>query len=536
LSKGQRLVLWLVGLGAIGLIFVLGAANLYLGDLNQDEGWYLYAARLVSQGQLPYQDFAYTQAPVLPFVYSLAQSWVDRWGVAGGRMFTWCLGFVSILAASGLAARLAAPGARWASALLALVLIAGNVYQSYFTTVVKTYALCAFFLSTGLLALTYSRKNGFVAFLSGVLLVMAGGTRISAGGVAATAFCYLAWQSRRIGFRPFLAFAVGSGLTAVVIFLPLFFAAPEGFLFGVIQYHSGRSAGSLLQTLIFKAGFISRLVQAYFWPIALAAVLLIGRWCNKSRSVETLLDMPWFSGLVWAALAFVTLMHFAAPVPYEDYQVMLFPLFCAALAPALIRWTCTAADSPRIDARRVTGLLSIVFVVSVLSAFSSPINQSWFILGRDRIWWKMKEQPDLQRLQDVARWINEMAPPGDMILTQDTYLAVEAGLTVPRGMEMGPFSYFPAFDRAKADKLHLLNRESMEELLRTTPAGIAAFSGYGLSIYSPEVQEINEEDYAVFWSIVYDRFEDVLDVPAFGQGHTTLKVLAASDAKRDGFK
>jgi hypothetical protein len=537
LSKVQRLMMWAVGMASIGLIAILGAANLYFGDLNQDEGWYLYAARLVSQGDLPYRDFAFTQAPVLPFVYALAQSWMDHWGLAGGRLFSWVLGFLSALAAAGIAARLALPGRRLLSALVAFALIAGNVYQSYFTTVVKTYALCAFFLSTGLLALTYCRRSGLLTFLSGVLLVLAGGSRISAGGVAAVAFCFLFWQARKIGWRPFMAFAAGSILTAAVVFIPLFLAAPEGFLFGVIQYHSGRTAGSLMQTLVFKAGFVSRLVQAYFWPIAVAVMLLAWRWINVS--VATALRcreeerpngvgrLQFFPSLIWTALALVTLVHFSAPVPYEDYQVMLFPIFCAALAPAMVRVVCMTENSI-VEPRRANWLLTVMLIVSVMSAFSSPINQSWFIQGRDRIWWKMKEQPDLRRLQEVASWINEVLPPGELILTQDTYLAVEAGLTVPRGMEMGPFSYFPAFDRTKADTLHVLNRESMLELLKTTPARMAAFSGYGLSIYSPEVQEIAEEDQAAFWAVVDSRYAHVMDIPSFGQGHTVLKILMAT--------
>ena len=54
---------------------VLGAAAVWMGGLNQDEGWYLYAANLVAEGKVPYRDFFYTQGPLLPFVYS-AFTWV----------------------------------------------------------------------------------------------------------------------------------------------------------------------------------------------------------------------------------------------------------------------------------------------------------------------------------------------------------------------------------------------------------------------------------------------------------------------------
>jgi len=38
------------------------------GSLNQDEGWYLYAAQMVRDGKFPYHDFFFTQGPALPFV------------------------------------------------------------------------------------------------------------------------------------------------------------------------------------------------------------------------------------------------------------------------------------------------------------------------------------------------------------------------------------------------------------------------------------------------------------------------------------
>ena len=81
-----------IGVLALALYVALGALNLKWGDLNQDEGWYLYGARLVKEGRVPYRDFAFTQGPVMPYVYAHAQSWVDRWGVAGGRLVTGLLG------------------------------------------------------------------------------------------------------------------------------------------------------------------------------------------------------------------------------------------------------------------------------------------------------------------------------------------------------------------------------------------------------------------------------------------------------------
>ena len=65
---------WLRVICTITLISVflyVGYFTITFAQLNSDEGWYLYAAKQVYQGQRLYQDFAYSQMPLLPYVYGL---------------------------------------------------------------------------------------------------------------------------------------------------------------------------------------------------------------------------------------------------------------------------------------------------------------------------------------------------------------------------------------------------------------------------------------------------------------------------------
>ena len=81
---------------AIFAMVVLGTAAVWMGALNQDEGWYLYAANLFADRKIPYRDFQYTQGPLLPLVYSFF-TWVwNAWGLLGARVFTLLIGLVSI--------------------------------------------------------------------------------------------------------------------------------------------------------------------------------------------------------------------------------------------------------------------------------------------------------------------------------------------------------------------------------------------------------------------------------------------------------
>jgi 4-amino-4-deoxy-L-arabinose transferase-like glycosyltransferase len=63
-------------LSTLGGVYLLGHACRY-GVINADEGFYAIAARSVSEGKIPYRDFAYTQMPFLPYLNGL---WMEIFG------------------------------------------------------------------------------------------------------------------------------------------------------------------------------------------------------------------------------------------------------------------------------------------------------------------------------------------------------------------------------------------------------------------------------------------------------------------------
>ena len=98
---------WLL---AAGCALCVAYFAIWYGGLNQDEGWYLYAAQMVRAGKMPYRDFFFTQGPALPFVYSsLTGIWSQGSplsGLLGGRIVTFLLGLFSTACAVGLVRRL----------------------------------------------------------------------------------------------------------------------------------------------------------------------------------------------------------------------------------------------------------------------------------------------------------------------------------------------------------------------------------------------------------------------------------------------
>ncbi len=511
MDKFNLTVLWLLGLLVIGLLY---AANIYLGNLNQDEGWYLYTARLLAGGQVPYRDFAYTQGPVMAGVYALVDPLVARFGLLAGRIFTGLLGLGAISAGAALAGRLAPAG--WKPfAIISCVFLTGiNVYQGYYFTVVKTYSLAALFLMTGLLFFVRAARTGGIgaAIGAGLLLALASGVRISTGIVLVPCGLYLVFTYKRLGHAAWLSFGLAGILTLVGLFLPFYLVAHEGWLFGMFEYHSQRQAAEGLMHWLVKGGFISRLVQAYLIGFVLLIILFFTGAQRTNRDGLRL--------TLWASLILVSLVHLSAHFPYEDYQVVLYPLFGALLSSGLAR--VLARDEATHWKRLIPAIL---FFACTASAFSSPINQDWMVIGRDRIWWPIKDQPDLVKLQETARKIRTHAPGGGILFTQDAYLAVEANMQLPDNMAMGIFSYYPEWERERAEQVHVMNRAMLDEALSRTNAAVAAFSEFSFSIQCPEIIELSQKKRDKLVDKLEERYELQETVEHFGHGHTRLKIF-----------
>src|SRR5436190_16981878 len=61
---------------SVSVIYFAGLAHYaQRRPVDGDEGYYATAARLVWEGNVPYRDFFYQQAPLLPYLYS----WI--WGI-----------------------------------------------------------------------------------------------------------------------------------------------------------------------------------------------------------------------------------------------------------------------------------------------------------------------------------------------------------------------------------------------------------------------------------------------------------------------
>lgn len=466
---------------------VLAFAAVWLGALNQDEGWYLYAARLVSEGKIPYRDFFYTQAPVMPIVYAAFVSVWNSFGLLGGRILTFALGAAGIMFACALAWRLSPAGRRGEAALVTFLLLGSNLYHLYFIAIPKTYALASLFVAAGFYLLSFAdasrRRCAVFAAAAGLSLALASGTRISLGIMLPVVGFSLLFAFRRLRWT-FLWFGLGgaAGLAAVYGFFLCDPASRAG-LFAAQAYHAARGGFDP----VFTIGSVSRLVR---WYLPLFVVLGLGSFRDGKV-------------LLWSAVA-VFLLQMLAPFPYEDYQVPVMGMLAVFAAVNFAGRGDSRAD---VGQRRLLLVLGLAWA----TAFGSPLLEKWTTNGQDRFWTLKKDKCELAQLRDVARMIEEEDPHGDMLLTQDLYLAIETGRHVPKGLEMGPFS--------------ILSDEEWRSLLASAPCRIAALSGYSFAIDPPRCDETPSERQLEYWRILKGVYDLVAVEERFGQNATSLLVL-----------
>ena len=506
---------WLPWLLAAAVALCVAFFSIWFGGLNQDEGWYLYSAQMVRAGRLPYRDFFFTQGPALPFIYSaLAGVWAPGSplsGLLGGRVVTFLFGLFATACAVALVRRLVPEERRGRASLVVFALLACNVYHVYFTTIPKTYALGSLFVLAGFLLV--SCRSPFAAFAGGLSLAFATGTRISLLLILPVVGVTLLVKFRDFRWR-FLWFGLGGALGLFLTYgLFALDAVSRAALLAAQNYHAARGGFDPF----FALGSVSRLARGYAaLGMVLFGVLMTRRPApNEPRLPVEQSTMLWMMGISFAA---VFLLQLSAPFPYDDYQVPLMGLLTVLIAS----WYC-----------RRGGAAWFAVLAAALVSFTSPLLQEWATYAQDRFWSQKKEMTELAKLRKMGKLVNALDPGGTEILTQDLYLAVETGRTVPQGLEMGPFSYFPGMTTEEARAAHVLNRELMDDLLDSAPCRLAACSGYAFAISAPTCKETTFDEVRRLFRVLKRRYELTATEANFGQNATTLMFLTRRDAPRE---
>lgn len=514
----------------LGFAFlILQHFNLHYGEINQDEGWYLYISKMIHNGASLYRDVAYTQGPVLPTVYGFLIDLFKIDSVFDGRLLNLSIQLLANIVFALTVYFWAPKHKRVFYASLALVLFVLNVYQNYYTTLVKTYSLSNLLSALSLLFFILSQKralkwNDFLLLLAGFFAVATVANRSSLLPLPAFSLLFLMLSGKAALRQSFFYFS-GGCLAFASFYLPALMANPENFFFFNLHFHQLREAEN---GLLYKVGFISRMVQNYFLLSAMSIVIgflhlrrfLPLRLKSKWEYLRPRRDRGLFLLFLSISLA-CTFIHFSAPFPYDDYQsiVMVFWVLTLVLA-----YDSVSGLPGRLEKSLI---FYSVFIIAIGSSFSSPINQQWFQAERDRIWFKVKEQSSLEQLGMVSEKIKALMPQGEnTLLTQDTYLAFQSGLNIPPAYAMGPFSFFPDWSNEECEKRNVINAERIISDIESGDFPVLALSEYSFAISSPQIEAWPETKRQKIWERIDENYNLVETISPFGQAGTLLRLYS----------
>ena len=339
--------------------------------IDGDEGFYLLASRLVLEHKIPYFDFFYHQAPLLPYAYGL---WTKLFGISWYSARGLSAALTSILGLL-IYEHVCHETRRLAAGLAAVVLFASSTFIFAWFPIVKTYSLAALFLFGAYVIVTrHSRSSPpwLVAF-AGLLFGLSVDTRSYVVGIAPIFLWWMFRQPETSNSVARILWFLGGFTIGIAGSLYLFFAAPHLFLFNNFGYHAIRTDKGLIgdwRGKIYTARIV--LFGAEYNGIQfsiLSAVSFVAILVSRMRRRATVLAF-----LIAFILGFISIL----PTPsFAQYFCMCMPFLIVAAA-------CGASDyvtSLRAARPKPITVLASVAVLAAFVASSVPSFRRYVVTG-----------------------------------------------------------------------------------------------------------------------------------------------------------
>lgn len=438
-----------------------------LGRSIIDEGVFLTAGRLVYEGQLPYRDFPFSQAPVVAYLYGIV---VHLFGssVLAGRLLSFVLGLLGLGAAVWIARALAGRLAAGIVLLLSML----NLPALWVAGTVRTQSVSTPLTMLSVLALAMPRRGALGWALSPSLMLWATGARLTN---ALALLAILGWVALQLRAQPKRLAAVAALVSAqaLVIFAPVL-AAPRAAAFHLLTAQLGRGerAGptqtSFGREVAEKFSIFAEPETSFFVICSLGLVIAVALAMRLRRGWRPDFARPLAEpGTAQLTLLGLALLVFLPHLLLNRGFLTYFVTSSALLIPAIaIGVAALARETSRI---RVPALGAVIALLIAGAAMVPSHLGAWVGSGPS----------SFRHFREVAREVRTLAGPGCTIVTMETALAVEAGCRVLPGLEYSLFSYFPHLGDDEAEARGVLNaarlaarvREHRPELIVLGPRG-----------------------------------------------------------------
>ena len=217
----------------------------YLRYIDGDEGHFIFAGKLVTQGKAPYQDFFYQQMPLMPYIYA-AWFWLTGVSWNGARLLT---ALISIFSTFIVGWCVFKESHKKYAAVAALLLMAACTTVFVWFSTVKVHALSFLLLIMAYAIWSYApgRERKILRCVVGVLIAFSLNIRLMMLVVIPAFYldlwldktCYSKKWPQALYFT--LGLVLGCGMD--YYFLAV---CPECFFFDNIGYHAIRSGDGFI--------------------------------------------------------------------------------------------------------------------------------------------------------------------------------------------------------------------------------------------------------------------------------------------------
>ena len=479
--------------GIASLIF------LEMGQVNGDEGWYLYGSKLAMQGQLPYRDFAYTQMPLLPYIYGVIQIVYPSlwWGRLTSIVISLGIFVLGVVAARRVA------GTR-AGAITALFL-AAFTFGIYFNTIVKTYALLSFFFVATLWVLTSQLDDALKYPLASLFAFAATFVRITALFFLAPLLLYAFVAARSLRTRVLLLIECGVAILAGGFFLLPDEIAARWNLFDSHLSHWGDATTYMrvesllterLPDLIQNFGLLVMLFAA-----AVYAIGRIGKLDGRRQDSRPLV-------VVTVGLFLFAMAHLVNGIWVIEYMVPAVVAFFPILGIVLSQAYGGFEKSARLFFQ---GLVAMALVLLVFNESVAHID----VTGR---------QLPLSEVEQAAMFVQRESQPSDLILALEGLgVVVDADRSTLPGFTLAQFS-LQSLDTSSAQQLHVVNPALLVAAVnQSNPPIILLTDADWVRLNLIDVPNAN-----LLRQMLAQRYHLGLSIPRFGQSATLLSIYVSN--------
>ncbi len=489
-----------MGLGAvqltqvgIALYAVLSIIYFEFGRFNNDEAWYLYAGKMVLQGAFPYQNFAFPQMPLLPYIYALSQAVVPA--IWSGRIISIILSFGTLGMSVVVARRY---GGELASGITAM-LLACFTFGIYFNTIVKSYALVTFLFVATLFLLSSDLEDIYKYPLAVVFAALAVLVRVTAlFFVLPVALYVLLLASRR---AKIYAMAAGAFIALIgALWLVRDWPAARWGLFSshLTHWEDNPATNPLWDILTLRFRDIA---QAFGPLLVLAAGTFYSLAANRPRN--------WLRrqsplGVFGIGLALFALSHLANGQWETEYLVpavtALIPLLGIGLAHLFGR---LQGESRRFAQGALVALLVLIPMAEGTQHLDIPGGQF-----------------PLQQVDAAAAFVEQHSQPGDRVLALEAMgVVMEAHRTPMADMTLAQFS-FQDLDTATAQQLHVVNFDLTVQALNSRQARVVVLSDFDWDF----LNQADTNNTGALHDALDRNYAEALNIEDFGQFSRRLHI------------